>query len=186
MEIYMIGNARITPKATEGFLETFFVEAKNRDELQVIIDVLNFAEDIRYSLPGDEVLKVSYEELPFPHNGNVVNVSNYSIMPKSLHLYFKIFKDKYVEILHNYDHNWHIGKYIVYEEYDGPVFERKEVHEDGILYEVTIPLNDWLDSDNFLLKLGKAYHKNKEEGAKAWIKEFIENQLKECLYYEFF
>lgn len=185
MEIYMIGNARITPKATEGILETFFVEAENRDELQVIIDVLNFAEDIRYSLPGDEVLKVSYEELPFPYNGNVINVSNYSIMPKSLHLYFKIFKDKSVEILHDYDHNWHIGKYIDCK-CDDPVFERKAVHKDGILYGVTIPLSDWLDPDNFLLKLGQAYHKNKEEGAKAWIKEFIENQLKECLYYEFF
>lgn len=184
MEIYMIGNARIMPKATEGLLETFFVEAENRDELQAIINVLNFVEDINYSLPGDEVLKVSYEALPFPYNGNVTNVENYRLMPKSLHLYCKIFKDNSVEVLHDYDYKWYTGKYIACK-CDAPVFKRKAVHKDGILYGVTIPLSDWLDPDNLLLKLGQVYHKNKEEGVKGWIEEFIKNHLKECLYYEF-
>lgn len=167
----------------DNILGTFLIEAADTNEASCIVNILNAGDTIEHCLPNEtpEGL-LSYDLIPAPVNADIIKVYTHGLKPVYLEVCCKIYKNGAIEVLHTKEHNWYVRR-------NTPSSYVRTIEDDAkdkdyVLKCFSIPLEDWTDPDNLLIKLELALYTNGEKTVKEIIKERAEYIHKKFIAFE--
>ena len=185
MSIFMIRYMSINgdDDSKDDILGTFLVDAADENEAKCIVNILNAGDAIEHCLPN-KIFEgfLSYDLIPAPVNADIIKVYTHGLKPVYLEVCCKVYKDGAIEVLHTKEHNWYVRRntpssYV-------RTIEDDVKDKDYVLKCFSIPVEDWTDPDNLLIKLELALYTNGEKAVKEIIKERAEYIHKKFIDFE--
>ena len=185
MSIFMIRyrNIKGDDDSEDDILGTFLVDAADENEAKCIVNILNAGDAIEHCLPN-KIFEgfLSYDLIPAPVNADIIKVYSHGLKPVYLEVCCKVYKDGAIEVLHTKEHNWYVrsntpNSYI-------RALEDDVKDKDYVLKVFSIPVGDWTDPNNLLIKLELELYTNGEEAVKTVIKERVEYIHKKFIDFE--
>ena len=185
MSIFMIRyrNIKGDDDSEDDILGTFLVDAADENEAKCLVNILNAGDAIEHCLPN-KIFEgfLCYDLIPAPVNADIIKVYSHGLKPVYVEVCCKVYKDGAIEVLHTKEHNWYVrsntpNSYI-------RALEDDAKDKDYVLKVFSIPVGDWTDPNNLLIKLELELYTNGEEAVKTVIKERVEYIHKKFIDFE--